>query len=58
MTPEQIVEGVEAPEQHDAAEISDEFEEDEGTAGGVWLSIGLFVVFIVGVSSCFAFQVF
>lgn len=32
--------------------------DDEGSPGGVWVTIGLFVVFIVGVSGCFAFQVF
>lgn len=63
MTPEQAVESAESTEQHDAAEVdaaevSDEFEDDEGSSGGVWLSIGLFVVFVVGVSGCFAFQVF
>lgn len=58
MSPEQAVESAEAPAQDEAPEALDELEEDEGSAGGVWLSIGLFVVFVVGVSGCFALQVF
>lgn len=48
------------PGQHiaEVSETTDALDEDEGSARGVWLTIGMFVVFIVGVSGCFAFQVF
>lgn len=64
MTPEQpLPETLDAPVEADgpvpadalASDVDDEAD-DEGSAGSVWLTIGLFVVFIVGVSGCFAFQ--
>ncbi|ALJ18669.1 hypothetical protein [Microbacterium sp. No. 7] len=65
MTLEQTSQDLTAESADDALESTDAvdaddaaLDEEEGSAGSVWVTIGLFVAFIVGVSGCFAFQVF